>query len=82
MLQIVCCVVNTLQTINKALIHRSKIISCSQKPIGYINTSIKALGYELNITQPQRGVEEVERRQSEECHDHGYLCVLNESLNC
>ncbi len=54
MLRIVCCVVNTLQTINKALIHRLKIISCSQKPIGYINTSIKALGYELNITQPRR----------------------------
>lgn len=73
---------NTLQTINKALIHRSKIISCSQNLIGYINTSIKALGYELNITQPQRGVEEVEREQSEECHDQGYLCMLNESLNC
>lgn len=65
MLQIVCCVVNTLQTINKALIHRSKIISCSQKPIGYINTSIKALGYELNITQPQREWK-TEREQSEE----------------
>lgn len=55
MLQIVCSAHTTLQTINKALIHCSKRMSCSQKPIGYINTSIKALGYEPNITQPQRG---------------------------
>lgn len=64
---IVCFVANTSQTINKALIHRSEIISCSPKPIGHINTSIKALGYELNITQPRAGAKVMER--SEECHD-------------
>lgn len=64
---IVCFVANTSQTINKALIHRSEIISCSPKPIGHINTSIKALGYELNITRPRAGAKVMER--SEECHD-------------
>lgn len=64
---IVCFVANTSQTINKALIHRSEIISCSPKPIGHINTSIKALGYELNITLPRAGAKVMER--SEECHD-------------
>lgn len=67
---------NTIQTINKALIHHSKIISCSLEPIGYINTPIKVAGYEPNI-RVSCGVGEMKREQSEECHDHDRLRVLN-----
>lgn len=66
---------NTSQTINKALIHCSEIISCSPKPIGHINTSIKALGCERNTAHPRREWWwwRERGRKREECHDLAIL---------